>query len=771
MQLPSRAQPDALAGCLSIPSKLFLGVLATFPPCALLSFERFIFYAALLALLCCDRQTLKEQVVSAPPIMEGADEDMKGLLNAFYYAKYREFMTFLVPIAKRVKSDLYLSPHYFYFIRSIRLRAYQQYLEPYKSVTIANMAAAFGVSPEFVEEEVAGFIASGKLGCRIDRVNGVVEANRPDARSRLYLQTIKQGDVLLNRIQKLARGFASARIHSKLAQTRRAFVWKEAFCLACMLEGPVRASQKEGPPPRASFNGRTLARSSRLCVLVLLLSSLGAVSAGCRGSQTSRRTPVCAHSSVSRVVEGSRMLPSTTDKLPLPARHIPGFLHAHGCLPEELQRLEPRVFSPLFSASQKHRLHSALDAHSLQDGVSLDDLSDGSSGNCSTPRGGPPGPPDSFLQPMDVSRLVENMDAMSCLLKRRGAAKEVQDALEAIPASSKAEVEPGCGATCNKELRCYIPPGGLLQRTPEGHLELLASLEALENFEDAAKVGGRRRSALEGTGQLPHLEAEAFRLDQRHLAAGETMYLSPTAEVPLIGLYSCLMLPLFMGPPPLCLEKGYPFSAWSPSLGGLASVLDLLVLQQLHAPQTPAAPQAGRNHPLLSRTFYKTELAAVCTPEDSETLHWAFLQHVEQMLQELELPYRVVQLCDGEMGNAAALCFDVEVWMPALGRFLEVSSISNCRDYQARRLNIRFKDARVSATKQQQQGQHDGVRQQKQRPQYCHTLNASALAVGRTLAALVENHKRLMPNGELAIRLPPPLRPYFKGATFVTKDD
>ncbi|XP_026190119.1 uncharacterized protein LOC34621669 [Cyclospora cayetanensis] len=87
----------------------------------------------------------------AEAIMEGADEDMKGLLNAFYYAKYREFMTFLVPIAKRVKSDLYLSPHYFYFIRSIRLRAYQQYLEPYKSVTIANMAAAFGVSPEFLD--------------------------------------------------------------------------------------------------------------------------------------------------------------------------------------------------------------------------------------------------------------------------------------------------------------------------------------------------------------------------------------------------------------------------------------------------------------------------------------------------------------------------------------------------------------------------------------------------------------------------------------------
>lgn len=189
-------------------SKLFLGVLATFPTCALLTFEKFIFYSCLLALLCCDRQTLKEQVVLAPPVLEGADDDMKGLLNAFYSAKYKDFMTYLVPVAKRVKRDIYLSRHYYYFIRSIRLRAYKQFLEPYKTVTISNMALAFGVSPQFIEEEVSGFVASGKLGCRIDRVNGVIEASRPDERSQLYLQTIKQGDVLLNRIQKLARVLA-----------------------------------------------------------------------------------------------------------------------------------------------------------------------------------------------------------------------------------------------------------------------------------------------------------------------------------------------------------------------------------------------------------------------------------------------------------------------------------------------------------------------------------------------------------------------------------
>ncbi|CDJ40355.1 26s proteasome regulatory complex subunit,putative [Eimeria tenella] len=186
-------------------SKLLLEVLATFPSCGIISFETFVFYAALLALLCCDRQTLKEQVVFSPTIAEGADNDMKGLLDSFYNAKYREFMQYLVPVAKRVKRDLYLSPHYLFFIRSIRLKAYQQFLEPYKTVTLESLAQAFGVSVPFIEREISGFVASGRLGCRIDSVNGVVEAHRPDARSFLYLQTIKQGDVLLNRIQKLAR--------------------------------------------------------------------------------------------------------------------------------------------------------------------------------------------------------------------------------------------------------------------------------------------------------------------------------------------------------------------------------------------------------------------------------------------------------------------------------------------------------------------------------------------------------------------------------------
>ncbi|KFG39368.1 putative 26s proteasome regulatory complex subunit [Toxoplasma gondii p89] len=189
-------------------AQLFLGVLATFPTCSLFSFEKFIFYATLLALLTEDRSVLREQLLTAPPVLEGADEELKSFLRGFFYGRYRDFMSLLCPIARRVKCDLYLGRHYLYFIRAIRLRAYSQFLEPYKSVTIENMATAFGVSPSFIEAEVSGFIASGKLSCRIDRVNAVVESNRPDERSRSYLRILKQGDLLLNRIQKLSRVIA-----------------------------------------------------------------------------------------------------------------------------------------------------------------------------------------------------------------------------------------------------------------------------------------------------------------------------------------------------------------------------------------------------------------------------------------------------------------------------------------------------------------------------------------------------------------------------------
>src|SRR5690348_4609710 len=104
-----------------------------------------------------------------------------------------------------MKRDRYLAPHIRYFCRELRIKAYAQLLESYRSVQLKSMADAFGVSVDFLDRELSRFIASGRIHCKIDKVGGIVETNRPDAKNALYQATIKQGDLLLNRIQKLAR--------------------------------------------------------------------------------------------------------------------------------------------------------------------------------------------------------------------------------------------------------------------------------------------------------------------------------------------------------------------------------------------------------------------------------------------------------------------------------------------------------------------------------------------------------------------------------------
>ncbi|KAF8820212.1 putative 26s proteasome regulatory complex subunit, partial [Cardiosporidium cionae] len=186
---------------------LLLDSISTFTATELMSFQSFIFYVVILSMVALDRPTLRSKVIYAPEVLQvvAEDETLKEFLQSFFHCKYLRFMQNLVPISKRVKENRYMGPHYLYYIRSIRLRAYAQFLEPYKSVTLENMASSFGVSNVFIEREVASFIASGKLNCKIDRVNGVVESNNPDARNKLYQQIIKQGDVLLNRVQRLSR--------------------------------------------------------------------------------------------------------------------------------------------------------------------------------------------------------------------------------------------------------------------------------------------------------------------------------------------------------------------------------------------------------------------------------------------------------------------------------------------------------------------------------------------------------------------------------------
>lgn len=108
-------------------------------------------------------------------------------------------------VEQNMKQDRYTTAHYRYYVREMRILAYTQLLESYRSLTLAYMAQAFGVTEDYVDRELARFIAAGRLHCRIDKVGGIVETNRPDSKNYQYQSTIKQGDILLNRIQKLSR--------------------------------------------------------------------------------------------------------------------------------------------------------------------------------------------------------------------------------------------------------------------------------------------------------------------------------------------------------------------------------------------------------------------------------------------------------------------------------------------------------------------------------------------------------------------------------------
>ena len=129
-----------------------------------------------------------------------------------------------------------------------------------------------------------------------------------------------------------------------------------------------------------------------------------------------------------------------------------------------------------------------------------------------------------------------------------------------------------------------------------------------------------------------------------------------------------------------------------------------------------------------------------CKPEDSWRLHEELLSNAEEIFKELGLAYRVVNICTGDIGTVAAKKYDIEVWMPSYGRYLEISSCSNFEDFQARRANIRYKE------------------NAKSKPEFIHTLNGSGVAIGRTVAAILENYQ----NEDGTVTIPEALRPYMR---------
>ena len=223
--------------------------------------------------------------------------------------------------------------------------------------------------------------------------------------------------------------------------------------------------------------------------------------------------------------------------------------------------------------------------------------------------------------------------------------------------------------------------------------------------------------ALRGTGQLPKFEADLFAARKGgQEGEGEPLYLIPTAEVPLTNSVQ----------------------------GALLAEAELPLRLAAHTPCFRSeAGSAGRDTRGMIRQhqFDKVEMVQITRPDQSYAALEQMVGHAEAILQKLELPYRVMLLCTGDMGFGAAKTYDLEVWLPAQNTYREISSVSNCEAFQARRLQARYKNA---------QGKNELV----------HTLNGSGLAVGRTLVALLENHQQ----ADGRIHIPAPLRPYRGGA-------
>ena len=215
--------------------------------------------------------------------------------------------------------------------------------------------------------------------------------------------------------------------------------------------------------------------------------------------------------------------------------------------------------------------------------------------------------------------------------------------------------------------------------------------------------------SLQGTGQLPKFAEDSFQ------CTSDDLWLTPTAEVPVTNLYR-------------------------------DEILEDTELPIRHCAYTPCfrreAGSAGRDTRGLIRLhqFNKVELVKIVAPETSDTEHQALVKNAEAILQALKLPYRVIELCTGDIGFGAAKCYDLEVWLPAAGMYREISSCSNFRDFQARRANIRFKQAGKKGT------------------QHVHTLNGSGLAIGRTMAAVLENYQQ----SDGRIKVPDVLQSYLK---------
>ncbi|XP_033104060.1 26S proteasome non-ATPase regulatory subunit 6-like [Anneissia japonica] len=185
----------------------FLDTVSTFTSYELMDYKTFVTYTVVISVVALDRTDLRKRVVKGAEILEVLHSlpEIRSYLFSLYKCQYREFFKCLSALEPMLRNDRLMNVHYRYYVREIRILAYSQLLESYQSLTLQYMADAFGVSVEFIDKELSRFIAAGRLHCKIDKVGGIVETNRPDSKNYQYQATIKQGDILLNRVQKLSR--------------------------------------------------------------------------------------------------------------------------------------------------------------------------------------------------------------------------------------------------------------------------------------------------------------------------------------------------------------------------------------------------------------------------------------------------------------------------------------------------------------------------------------------------------------------------------------
>ncbi len=254
----------------------------------------------------------------------------------------------------------------------------------------------------------------------------------------------------------------------------------------------------------------------------------------------------------------------------------------------------------------------------------------------------------------------------------------------------------------------YRDAGARLERAL---INFMLDLHTSENgYKEMLPPALVNRTSLIGTGQLPKFEEDLF-----HLAPGD-YFLIPTAEVPLTNLHRGEMLERE--------ELPIKYVAYTPCFRSEAGSYgkDVRGLIRLHQ-------------------FNKVEMVKFTETESSYDELEKMVRNAEEVLQRLKLPYRVVELCTGDLGFGAAKTYDLEVWLPGQNAYREISSCSNCEDFQARRANIRYR------------------KEKKGRPLFVHTLNGSGLAVGRTLVAVLENYQQK----DGSVIIPEALRPYMGG--------